>query len=102
MRGGDVGRRPYRGAIGKEARMDGIATTSESRRSTGSGTLVRLGWGRWRVLTRSGDVAGLIEERATSQGIRFRALRYRWNDRAFVEVGEFWRLDDAATVLRSA
>ncbi len=82
--------------------MDGIATTSGAVRSADAGALVRLGWGRWRVLTRSGDVAGLIEERATAQGTRFRALRYRWSERAFLEVGEFWRLEDAAAVLRSA
>ena len=65
-------------------------------------TLVALGWGRWRVLDRSGTASGLIEELETGRGARFRALRYRWSSRAFVEVGEFWSIEDAVASLRSA
>jgi len=79
-----------------------VTTSSHIRSIPASGALVALGWGRWRVLSATGAVAGLVEERTTTDGARFRALRYRWSERGFVEVGEFWRLDDAAAVLRSA
>ncbi|MDF2555187.1 MAG: hypothetical protein K0R60_1082 [Microbacterium sp.] len=65
-------------------------------------TLIRLGWGRWRVLDRDGAPAGLVEEYESGRGTRFRALRYRWSTRAFLPVGDFWSLDDAIAVLRNA
>jgi hypothetical protein len=67
----------------------------------GPESLVPLGWGRWRVLDGRGAASGLIEEIETGRGSRFRALRYRWSSRAFVEVGEFWNVDDAVASLRS-
>ncbi|WP_159499976.1 hypothetical protein [Microbacterium sp. 18062] len=66
-----------------------------------SATIVPLGWGRWRILTSTGTVAGLVEELPTPQGTRFRSLRYRWNARAFQAIGEFWRFDDAVSALRN-
>lgn len=85
--------------------MDATRTTPLPPISAGrmrSETLVPLGWGRWRVLDRRGAASGLIEELETGRGARFRALRYRWSSRAFVEVGEFWSVDDAVASLRSA
>lgn len=64
-----------------------------------AGTLVPLGWAKWRVLKADGTPSGLIEAHETHDGVRYRALRYRWSSRAFIEVGEFWSLDDARGAL---
>ena len=63
--------------------------------------VVSLGLTRWRVLRASGAVAGLVEETRCAQGVRYRALRYRWSVRAFHPVGDFWRFDDAVAALRA-
>ncbi|MDR6198256.1 hypothetical protein QE374_000165 [Microbacterium sp. SORGH_AS428] len=62
--------------------------------------LVALGLDRWRVLDAAGGVIGVIDALARPDGMRYRARRYRWSSRAFIDVGEFWRRDDAVAVLR--
>ncbi|WDG16686.1 hypothetical protein [Microbacterium sp. Clip185] len=62
--------------------------------------LVALGIDRWRVLDPAGAVIGLIDARSGAEGMRYRARRYRWSSRAFIDVGEFWRREDAVAVLR--
>ncbi len=74
------------------ARGGTVMTTTE--------TLVPLSIDRWRVLQHSGAVLGLIELVTDLRGERFRARRYRWPSGTFVEVGDFWRRDDAITALR--
>lgn len=82
----------------EETRM----TTIDHAPSSPSGRLVPLGIDRWRVLTSSGAVAGLVSARVEPAGTRYLAQRYRWSSHTFVEIGAFWRLDDAAAVLRAA
>ncbi|MEV7691982.1 hypothetical protein AB0N73_01485 [Microbacterium sp. NPDC089189] len=77
-------------------------TTIAHARPSSAGRLVPLGIDRWRVLTPDGAVAGLVSARIDPDGTRYLAQRYRWSSHAFVDVGEFWRLDDAAAVLRAA
>lgn len=62
--------------------------------------LVPIGLSRWRVLRPDGDVAGLVLEHGDGATTRFRAQRYHWPSRSFIDVGEFWRRDDAVAVLR--
>lgn len=75
-------------------------TTPSPSPATADG-VVPLGLTRWRVLGSSGTVAGLIEETTSAQGVRYRALRYRWSARAFQPVGDFWRFGDAVATLRA-
>lgn len=63
-------------------------------------SLVALGLDRWRVLDPAGAVIGVVDALSRPDGMRYRARRYRWSVRAFVDVGEFWRRDDAVAVLR--
>ncbi|WP_460740361.1 hypothetical protein [Microbacterium neimengense] len=62
--------------------------------------LVALGLDRWRVLDAAGVVIGVVDALSCTEGMRYRARRYRWSSRAFIDVGEFWRRDDAVAVLR--
>lgn len=68
----------------------------------GNPALIVLGIGRWRVLGDRGAIVGLVEERATPRGVGYRARRYRWRAREFVDVGDFWRLEDAVASLRAS
>ncbi|WP_344228337.1 hypothetical protein [Microbacterium binotii] len=63
-------------------------------------SLVALGLDRWRVLDAAGVVIGVVDALSCAEGMRYRARRYRWSSRAFIDVGEFWRRDDAVAVLR--
>ena len=56
----------------------------------------------WRVIDRSGRVIGHIQALVQSDGVRFRARRFRAATRAFIELGEFWSIDDAIDCLRFA
>lgn len=73
---------------------------SASVNATTAVSLVALGWDRWRVLDRAGAVIGVIDALSRPEGELYRARRYRWSSRSFVDVGEFWRRDDAVAVLR--
>lgn len=63
-------------------------------------SLVALGMDRWRVLDGAGVVIGVVDALLRPEGTCYRARRYRWSSRTFVDVGEFWRRDDAVAVLR--
>lgn len=61
--------------------------------------LVPVKEGLWRVTGRSGTVLGHIERRADARGDRFAARRLVAPTRS-LELGEFWRIDDAADCFR--
>lgn len=73
--------------------------TAPARTATAP-SLVALGMDRWRVLDPAGAVIGVVDALTRPEGTRYRARRYRWSSRAFVDVGEFWHRDDAVAVLR--
>ncbi len=56
----------------------------------------------WRVTKPGGEVLGYIEAFDAVGGERFRAKRFFATRRTFVEIGEFWRMDDATDSLRFA
>lgn len=58
-------------------------------------TLVPVKDGLWRVANRSGGILGHIERRASIDGDRFAARRLIAATRT-VDLGLFWRIDDAA------
>jgi len=62
--------------------------------------LAPIGDGRWRVLGPNGLITGHIDARAALSGVRYRARRYHAPSRAFVDLGEFWSIDDAIDCLR--
>ena len=62
-------------------------------------TLVAVRDGLWRVVDRSGAVLGHIEREAQSDGDRFLARRLVMPTRR-IELGAFWRIDDAADCFR--
>jgi hypothetical protein len=52
-------------------------------------------WSPGRVTRPSGDVLGYVEQFRVRAGLRFRAKRFIARQRRFVEMGEFWSMDDA-------
>lgn len=62
-------------------------------------TLVPIRAGLWRVTHRSGSVLGHIERSSDPRGDSFAARRLTAASRA-IELGRFWRLDDAADCFR--
>jgi hypothetical protein len=56
----------------------------------------------WRVIDSGGRVIGHVQALAQSDGVRFRARRFRAATRAFMDLGEFWSVDDAIDCLRFA
>jgi hypothetical protein len=62
-------------------------------------TLVPVKDGLWRVTGRSGAVLGHIERRADADGDRFAARRLIAATRT-VDLGVFWKIDDAADCFR--
>lgn len=56
----------------------------------------------WRVIDRSGRVIGHLQALAQGSGVRYRARRFHAASRAFLELGEFWSVDDAVDCLRFA
>ena len=54
----------------------------------------------WRVVDAQGRVIGHLQQVRESGGIRFRARRFHAPSRAFRDLGEFWRADDAIECLR--
>ncbi|GAA3868901.1 hypothetical protein GCM10022381_10290 [Leifsonia kafniensis] len=62
-------------------------------------TLVPVRTGLWRVTHRSGSVLGHIERRSDPAGDSFAARRLTATSRT-IDVGTFWRLDDATDCFR--
>ena len=56
----------------------------------------------WRVIDRKGHVIGHLQAIADGSGIRYRVRRFRASSRAFLELGEFWRIEEAIDCLRFA
>lgn len=54
----------------------------------------------WRVVDRRGIVIGHLQKTGGSGATRYRARRFREASRAFFDLGEFWRADDAIDCLR--
>jgi len=62
-------------------------------------TLVAVRDGLWRVIDRTGAVLGHIERQAHADGERYVARRIVMSTRR-IELGAFWRMDDAADCFR--
>ncbi|WP_036284127.1 hypothetical protein [Microbacterium luticocti] len=62
--------------------------------------LVPIGCDHWRVLDAAGLIVGHVDARADPHGTRYRARRYQPAARRFLELGEFWSIDDAVDCLR--
>ena len=62
-------------------------------------TLVPVRDGLWRVIDRTGAVLGHIERQAHTDGERYVARRIVMSTRR-IELGAFWRMDDAADCFR--
>ncbi len=62
-------------------------------------TLVPVKDGLWRVAHRSGAILGHIERSSDIEGDRFAARRLIASTRT-VDLGVFWRIDDAADCFR--
>lgn len=56
----------------------------------------------WRVIDRSGRVIGHLQALTQAGGIRYRARRFQAVSQAFLDLGEFWSVDDAIDCLRFA
>jgi hypothetical protein len=56
----------------------------------------------WRATAPDGHVVGHIEQTFSAEGERFLAKRYAPHRSAFVALGEFWQLADAAECLRNS
>jgi hypothetical protein len=56
----------------------------------------------WRATAPDGHVVGHIEQTFSAEGERFVAKRYAPHRSAFVALGEFWQLSDAAECLRNS
>lgn len=76
------------------------ALPSLVRASTSRGlNLLLVRDGLWRVADRSGAILGHIVRRTDSDGDRFAARRLIGATRT-ADLGEFWRVDDAADCFR--
>ncbi|WP_133160241.1 hypothetical protein [Cryobacterium zongtaii] len=80
------------------AHAAGPARPSNSARSSGP-SLVAVRDGLWRVVDRSGAVLGHIERETHADGERYLARRLVMPTRR-IELGAFWRIDDAADCFR--
>ena len=69
--------------------------TSSPARTRPGLHLVQLHDELWRVTRPSGEVLGYVERFGVRAGLRFRAKRFIVRQRRFVEMGEFWSMDDA-------
>ncbi len=54
----------------------------------------------WRVTDPAGRVIGHLQAVAEETGLRYRARRFQSASRAFLDLGDFWRVDDAIDCLR--
>jgi hypothetical protein len=73
----------------------GTDFTSSPARTRPGLHLVQLHDELWRVTRPSGEVLGYVERFGVRAGLRFRAKRFIVRQRRFVEMGEFWSMDDA-------
>jgi hypothetical protein len=73
----------------------GTDFTSSPARTRPGLHLVQLHDELWRVTRPSGEVLGYVERFGVRAGPRFRAKRFIVRQRRFVEMGEFWSMDDA-------
>jgi hypothetical protein len=73
-----------------------IALRSSAR---GGPTLLPVKDGLWRVIDRTGSIVGHIQKRTDADGDRFAARRLVAATRT-MELGVFWRIDDAAECFR--
>jgi len=71
-----------------------IATTTALREGR---TLTRAGRGLYRILDDRNRIAGHVQVVRHELGVRYRAKRYSPRRAGFIELGEFWSLDDAIT-----
>lgn len=56
----------------------------------------------WRATAPDGHVVGHIEQTLSAEGERYVAKRFAPHRSAFVALGEFWQLADAAECLRNS
>jgi hypothetical protein len=66
---------------------------------TGGADLVAVKDGLWRVTDPTGNIMGHIERRTGADGERFTARRLLGSTRV-MELGNFWRIDEAADCFR--
>jgi hypothetical protein len=76
----------------------GVQPARPSSRPSGP-SLIVVRDGLWRVVDRSGAVLGHIEREAHADGERYLARRLVMSTRR-IELGAFWRIDDAADCFR--
>jgi hypothetical protein len=74
------------------------ASVSSTRRN-GEPALVAVREGLWRVVDRTGAVLGHIERQDHADGERYLARRIVMPTRR-IDLGAFWRMDDAADCFR--
>jgi hypothetical protein len=70
-------------------------TTTLHTSARGGPTLLPVKDGLWRVVDRTGSIVGHIQKRTDADGDRFAARRLIAATRT-MELGVFWRIDDAA------
>ncbi|WP_104166615.1 hypothetical protein [Cryobacterium sp. N22] len=87
-----------RPALSATARPTTIAHAVSPARSNGP-SLVAVRDGLWRVVDRSGAVLGHIERETHADGERYLARRLVMPTRR-IDLGAFWRIDDAADCFR--
>ena len=87
-----------RPALSATVRPTTIAHAVGPARSSGP-SLVAVRDGLWRVVDRSGAVLGHIEREAHADGERYLARRLVMPTRR-IDLGAFWRIDDAADCFR--
>ena len=56
----------------------------------------------WRVVEPGGRIIGHLQAVTEGEDVRFRARRWHPVSHAFLDLGEFWRPDDAVDCLRFA
>lgn len=73
--------------------------TSISATNVSGAHLIPVGASAWRVTAPNGRIMGHVE-RVSDPDERFRARRFHVPTRQFVELGTFWRIDDAVATVR--
>jgi hypothetical protein len=76
----------------------GLNKATASGRSTGPAFVI-VRDGLWRVVDRTGAVLGHIERQQHSEGERYLARRIVMSNRR-IDLGAFWRMQDAADCFR--
>lgn len=80
--------------------MTTIATTTDVRLRCYR--LVPVTDRRWRVTDAAGRVIGHVDRTGDPHTPRYRARRFRVSTGGFLELGEFWHLEDAVAVLHDS